>query len=230
MTNTPRHMHDEPRCTTHGALVLTLAVAALLDMGTSTALGLTDHAPSVPVIMFRVVDAYASPATLIASLIAGMLWLRKGEKAGQLFFSVTLALAMLALLDNVVGLIVSLFDKQDHPADLLLSASLVYFESIAVFAAYYWKFDHPYQVRIAAGENIHPGIVFPHNTCAFDSLTGWQPTFMDYAFLSFNTASTFGPTLPIPLRNPIQIGMMLQVAIAMAVLIMLAARAIGLIS
>jgi hypothetical protein len=230
MTNTPTHMHDEPRCTTNGALVLTLAVAALLDMATSTALSLTDHSPSVPVIIFRIVDAYASPATLVASVITGTFWLLNWQKAGKLLFSVTLAFAMLALLDNLVGLIVSLFDKQDDPADLLLSASLVYVESLAVFAAYYWKFDNPYQVRIAAGEKIHPGIVFPHNMCAFDSLTGWKPTFMDYAFLSFNTASTFGPTLPIPLRNPIQIGMMLQVAIAMAVLIMLAARAIGLIS
>jgi len=33
----------------------------------------------------------------------------------------------------------------------------------------------------------------------------------------------------VPLRGPIQIGMMLQVAIAIAVLVMLAARAIGLI-
>ena len=53
---------------------------------------------------------------------------------------------------------------------------------------------------------------------------------VDYLFLSFNTASTFGPTLPVPLRAPVQLGMMLQVLIAMAVLVMLAARAIGLIS
>jgi hypothetical protein len=230
MTHTQQYMHDETRCPITGAIVITLAVAALLDMGTSTALSLTDHQPSLPVIMFRIADAYASPVALVTSFISGIFWLFKMQKAFKLFFDVTLSLSMLALLDNLVGLIVCLFDKQDNPAYLLLSASFVYMENIAVFAAYYWKFDHPYQVRIAAGEKIHPGIVFPHNMSSFDSLTGWQPKYVDYLFLSFNTASTFGPTLPIPLRNPIQIGMMLQVTIAMAVLIMLAARAIGLIN
>ena len=61
------------------------------------------------------------------------------------------------------------------------------------------------------------------------SLAGWRPAVIDYVFLSFNTSSTFGPTLPVPLRGSIQLGMMLQVAVAMTVLVMLAARAIGLI-
>jgi len=52
---------------------------------------------------------------------------------------------------------------------------------------------------------------------------------MDDLFLSFNTASTLGPTLPVPLRGSMQIGMMLQVSIAISVLIMIAARAVGLI-
>ena len=52
---------------------------------------------------------------------------------------------------------------------------------------------------------------------------------VDYLFLAFNTSSTFGPTLPVPLRSSIQVGMMIQVLVAMGVLIMLAARAIGMI-
>ena len=72
MTHAPQHMHDETRCTITGAIVITLAVAALLDMGTSTALSLTDHQPSLPVVMFRIADAYASPVALVTSLIAGI--------------------------------------------------------------------------------------------------------------------------------------------------------------
>jgi hypothetical protein len=222
--------HDETRCATTGAIVATLGVAACFDIATSTALSLTDHQPSLSVVMFRVADAYASPIALLTTLITAFFWLIKSQKSFKLFFNITLWLSMIALLDNLVGLIVCLFDKQDNPEYLLLSACLVYLENVAVFAAYYWRFDHPLQIRIAAGEKINPGIVFPQNTYGFQSLVGWRPKYVDYLFLSFNTASTFGPTLPIPLRNPIQIGMMLQVTIAMAVLIMLAARAIGLIN
>ena len=112
---------------------------------------------------------------------------------------------------------------------LLLSAAFVYVQNIAVFVAFYWRFYHPCQQRVADGEQTHPGILFPHSTMQMKSLEGWRPAVIDYAFLSFNTSSTFGPTLPVPLRGSIQLGMMLQVAVAMTVLVMLAARAIGLI-
>ena len=105
----------------------------------------------------------------------------------------------------------------------------MYLENIAFFTVFYWHFDHPLQIRIAAGEKIHPEIVFPQYGSPFESLANWKPSYLDYLFLSFNTSSTFGPTHPIPLRGTVQVGMMLQVSIAMAILIMLAARAIGLI-
>lgn len=218
-----------PHHHTIGAVLGSLAVASLLDMATSESLSLTDHAPSAAVIMFRAADTYASPLALLTGIMALMLWWQRAYRSLRLVFDVTLALAIIALLDNVVGLIVCLFDKQDNPGFLLLSSSLVYLENIAVFAAFYWRFDHAHQHRVAAGEATHPGILFPHNTMSFKSLQGWCPGFVDYLFLSFNTSSTFGPTLPVPLRGPIQIGMMVQVMIAMAVLVMLAARAIGLI-
>lgn len=212
-----------------GAAIGSLAIASLLDMATSQSLSLTDHAPSPAVVMFRAADMYASPVALLTAVLALLLRWRHASRSLRLAFDATLALALIAVLDNVVGLVVCLFDKQDNPGFLLLSSSLVYLENIAVFAAFYWRFDHAHQHRVACGEATHPGIVFPHNTMAFKSLRGWCPGFVDYLFLSFNTSSTFGPTLPIPLRAPIQIGMMVQVLIAMAVLVMLAARAIGLI-
>lgn len=76
---------------------------------------------------------------------------------------------------------------------------------------------------------MHPAVMFPQNAMATESMKGWRPSFMDDLFLSFNTANTLGPTLPVPLCGSMQIGMMLQVSIAMSVLIMIAARAIGLI-
>ncbi len=214
---------------TNGAMTLTLAVGALLDIATSTSLRLTDPEPSLAVVIFNLADGYTSPIALITFFMAGVFWLNRSAGGFKIFFDTTLWLSMIALLDNLVGLILCLFDKQDNPSFLLASACLVYFENIAVFTVFYWRFDHAHQNRIAAGEQIHPGIVFPHGSLPFKTLVGWRPKYLDYLFLSFNTASTFGPTLPIPLRGSIQLGMMLQVTIAMGVLVMLAARAVGLI-
>ena len=214
---------------TAGAVQLSLVSASLLDLGTSNALRLTDRSPSPAVLAFQFLDQWATPAALVASGIAGLVWFAASRRAFLRLLDLALALAMLALVVNLVGLIACLFDKQDNPGFLLLSASLVYLENIAVFAAFYWRFDHAYREWQGDGTPPHPGVVFPHDTAAFNTLKGWRPGFVDYLFLSFNTASTFGPTLPVPLRAPVQLGMMLQVLIAMAVLVMLAARAIGMI-
>lgn len=214
---------------TAGAVQLSLVTASLLDLATTDALRLTDRTPSTAVVAFQFLDRWATPAALVASGIAGVAWMFASRRTLLRLLDGALALALLALVVNLVGLVACLFDKQDNPGFLLLSASLVYIENIAVFAAFYWRFDHAFREWEGHGTPPHPGVVFPHDTAAFQTLKGWRPGFVDYLFLSFNTASTFGPTLPVPLRAPVQLGMMLQVLVAMAVLVMLAARAIGMI-
>ncbi len=205
-----------------------LVVAGILDIATGESLSMTEHSPASLVLVLRSLDQFCSPLALVCAVLAALLWFR-GSPRFLVWFDFVLVLAMLALLDNLAGLIVSIFEPKVSAAYLLLSASLVYLENITVFVAYYWRFDHKFQDRIARGEQVHPAVMFPQNSLSSESMRGWRPNFMDYLFLSFNTASTFGPTLPVPLRASMQIGMMIQVTIAMAVLIMIAARAIGLI-
>lgn len=215
---------------TAGGLLVTLMAASLIDLGTSSALRLTDEAPSRAVLAFQSVDVWVSPLALASSAVALVLWFMRTGRSFVRMFDLSLFLALLALVVNVAGLVVSLFDPKDDPGFLLLSAGLVYAENVAVFAAYYWRFDHTHHHLYADGdERDYPGILFPQGTLGFRSLKGWVPRYMDYFFLSFNTSSTFGPTIPVPLRASIQLGMMLQVTIAMTVLLMLAARAVGMI-
>ena len=214
---------------TGGAALVALTAAALLDIGTSSSLHLTDSNPSPAVMALQWIDVWASPIAMGIAAATATLWFTPARRAFMLLFDCTLALTVAALVANVIGLVASLFDKQDKPAFLLLSAALVYLENVAAFTGWYWRFDHRFRHCHRDDERAHPGLVFPHDAANFPSLKGWQPGIVDYLFLSFNTASTFGPTLPVPLRAPVQLGMMLQVLIAMAVLVMLAARAIGLI-
>ncbi len=226
---TPEHRTSARQCERIGfSSIVTLAVAALLDILTAESLSMTNHVPPALIHLLRAMDRYSSPCAFLSCGIATVIWLF-GWRGFFAWFDVTLALSIVALVNNLAGLIVSIFDPKASAGFLLLSASLVYLENITVFVAYYWRFDHKFQDRIVAGEKVHPAVMFPQNTLPMDSMRGWRPQFMDYLFLSFNTASTFGPTLPIPLRASMQIGMMAQVGIAMAVLIMIAARAIGLI-
>lgn len=214
---------------TGGAALVALCTAALLDLGTASSLQLTDPAPSAAVVALQWIDVWASPVALGTGALTALLWFTPARGAFKVAFDLTLTLTIAALLVNVMGLVASLFDKQDNPRFLLLAAALVYLENVAAFTAWYWRFDHRFRHGAHDSEHAHPGLVFPHDSATFATLRGWTPGIVDYLFLSFNTASTFGPTLPVPLRAPVQLGMMLQVLIAMAVLLMLAARAIGLI-
>ena len=223
--SSPKSYRDPIAIASIGALT----VAGLIDIATGDSLSMTENSPPAIALLLKSLDVYISPLALVCIVFAGFLWIC-GSKKFLIWFDIVLVLAMLALLNNLAGLIVSIFDPKVKAGFLLLSASLVYLENIAVFVAFYWRFDHQWQGRISVGEKVYPAVMFPQNAISSDSMRGWQPSFIDYLFLSFNTASTFGPTLPVPLRASMQFGMMAQVSIAMAVLIMIAARAIGLIN
>ena len=117
----PRH----PGRATAAGVLLTLCAGAVLDLATVTTLRLTDTAPSTAVLVFRFLDQWSSPAALAASVIAFAAWLRGSERGFLRIFDFALWLSVLALLVNLVGLVACLFDKQDNPGWLLLSAALV---------------------------------------------------------------------------------------------------------
>ncbi len=56
---------------------------------------------------------------------------------------------------------------------------------------------------------------------------GWSPGFLDYLFLAFNTSTAFSPTDTLVLSRPAKVLMILQSAISLLVLAILAARAIN---
>ena len=215
---------------TGGAALITLILADLLDLATSSTMLLTDPNPSILVEARQLLDLWTSPVALSTAAAAMVLWFTPRRRAFMRVFDVTLGLSVLALCVNAVSLVASLFDRQANPGFLLLSSTLVYVQNVAVFTAWYWRFDHPFRRDDTNEDPNHPALVFPHDSAGFPSLANWTPGIVDYVFLSFNTASTFGPTLPVPLRVSVQLGMMLQVTIAISVLGMLSARAIGLIT
>ncbi len=55
----------------------------------------------------------------------------------------------------------------------------------------------------------------------------WSPQFMDYLFLAFNTSTAFSPTDTAVLSRWAKAGMMLQSLISLAIVVLLAARAVN---
>jgi hypothetical protein len=57
----------------------------------------------------------------------------------------------------------------------------------------------------------------------------WSPNFLDYLFLAFNTSTAFSPTDVPVLARWGKVLMMLQSLISLAVIVLLAARAVNIL-
>jgi uncharacterized membrane protein len=57
----------------------------------------------------------------------------------------------------------------------------------------------------------------------------WQPQFIDYLFLSFNTSTAFSPTDAPILSRWAKVLVMIQSSISLTVVVILAARAINIL-
>jgi uncharacterized membrane protein len=57
----------------------------------------------------------------------------------------------------------------------------------------------------------------------------WAPEFVDYLFLAFNTSTAFSPTDTAVLTRGAKLGMMAQSLISLAIIALIAARAVNIL-
>jgi uncharacterized membrane protein len=133
----------------------------------------------------------------------------------------------LALVGSLSLLIAGLPNHADSPRTLLLSASLLWITNILVFALWYWKLDAGGPLG-REDPNARSSFLFPQMTCPESHREpGWSPNFLDYLFLAFNTSTAFSPTDTAVLARWAKVMTMLQSIISLAIIALLAARAIN---
>ncbi|MGA9720197.1 MAG: hypothetical protein WBQ79_18105 [Acidobacteriaceae bacterium] len=121
-----------------------------------------------------------------------------------------------------------------QPAQLLLSAVILWASNILIFASWYWRLDaggpNARDRRAVHGEG---SFLFPQMTLdASDPdspANGWSPGFVDYLFLAFNTSTAFSPTDVPVLSRWAKLLMMLQSCISLATIALLAGRAVNIL-
>ena len=110
---------------------------------------------------------------------------------------------------------------------LLRDAALIWVVNILTFALWYWEVDAG-----GPGRRLHEGyhssdFVFPQLALDRPAAPPWCPHFVDYLFLAFNTSTAFSPTDTLVLSRRAKLLMMVQALISLAVLAIIAARAIN---
>jgi hypothetical protein len=130
-------------------------------------------------------------------------------------------------------LVATLPNHQETPYSLLRSAVTLWLTNVLVFALWYWRLDAggPH-ARDARDRHVAGAFLFPQMTLVGPASREpdgrpWSPRFVDYLFFSFTTSTAFSPTDVPVLSRWAKLMVMTQASIALAVVVVLAARAVS---
>ena len=176
------------------------------------------------------------PAVVIALLIPTVITHRAGKHHLNriLGFAVT-GLVTVGMIVSVILLIAALPTHRESPTELLLSAASLWATNILVFALWYWRLDaggpHGRDSRLGHpdGAFLFPQMTLPPETKVKAGQHTWSPNFLDYLFVAFNTSTAFSPADTAVLSRWAKLGMMTQALISLSIVVLLAARGVGIL-
>ena len=113
---------------------------------------------------------------------------------------------------------------------LLAAGAGVFLINCVAFGLLYWELDSGGPAVRAHGLPTYPDFSFPQQQDPDSCPPNWRPQYLDYLYLGFVTATTFGPADVIPMRTWAKMVMMVQAAITLALLGLVIARAVGVLT
>ncbi|HEX3361991.1 MAG TPA: hypothetical protein VHS74_13445 [Solirubrobacterales bacterium] len=118
----------------------------------------------------------------------------------------------------------------DSATRLLLTGGAVWFSNNIVFALLYWEVDGGGSVARALRRPEYPDLAFPQHMNPDLAPPGWRPLFIDYLYLGMTNSLAFSPTDVMPLVPWAKIAMALQSLISLAILGLVVARAVNILT
>ncbi len=174
---------------------------------------------------------------LAVSLIVPMVALHLA-RAKQRWLQLEKIAIALFLAVSVFGIVLDLKDlfhaMLQPPAGLtgieLLNSSIsLWASNVLMFSVAYWWIDRGGAESRVSGLQQLPDWRFPREDADEGNVPPWQPTYVDYLFLAFCTATSFGPTEAMPMTARAKLLMMAESLISLVTVLAIASRAIGLL-
>ena len=122
-----------------------------------------------------------------------------------------------------------------RPADisglqLLATSVAVWVSNALIFSLLYWQIDRGGPEARKNDASATPDWLFPQEGApTADVPRGWEPTFIDYLYLGYSTATAFSTTDAMPLTPRAKLLMMFESAISLVTVIVVGARAINIL-
>ena len=182
-----------------------------------------------------------TPRWLLVTIVVGLavplliLHHRHNHFWSQVLGYILNSFVTLALIVSLGFLIEQVTEHHVTPPQLLRSAAALWISNFLVFASWYWRLDAggPHQRAMTAGHT-DGAFLFPQMTMHPEAKSAageeeWEPNFVDYLFLAFNTSTAFSPTDVPVLSRWAKLLMMIQAMISLLVLALLAGRAVNIL-
>ena len=177
--------------------------------------------------------AFIGLAVLVPMLAVGLSraqarWLRI-ERTVTLIFLMVVAVANTASLANLVDVLLNRSAGLSGQS-LLASSAAVWVTNVLLFSMLYWQADRGGPDARWNKGDARQDWLFPQESAPAETVPiGWRPTFIDYLYLGFTTATAFSTTDVIPVTPRAKSLMMLESALSLISTVVVASRAINIL-
>jgi uncharacterized membrane protein len=142
-----------------------------------------------------------------------------------------IALVSLALLTSLLLLVHDLLGGHVVSGKSLVYTAIAFWATnVIIYALWYWELDsggpNSRHDRVLAERDF----LFPQQAAPEVFTEPWHPQFFDYLYTSFTNSTAFSPTDTMPLTRWAKALMMTQSAMALATIVLVAARAVNVLS
>ncbi|MET7392505.1 hypothetical protein ABZS66_03305 [Dactylosporangium sp. NPDC005572] len=131
---------------------------------------------------------------------------------------------------SVARLVRALFGHDGLPSEhLLLWGGAIWLTNVIVFALWFWEADRGGPAARADARSPHPDFLFIQMQVPDLAKRDWEPTFVDYLYLSFTNATAFSPTDTMPMSTWAKLAMLTESLISLVTVLLVVARAVNVI-
>jgi hypothetical protein len=112
---------------------------------------------------------------------------------------------------------------------LIGGGAAIYATNIVAFGLWYWELDRGGPFARSQGNRQHTDFLFAQMTTPDVAPPNWEPSFVDYLYVSYTNATAFSPTDTLPLSRWAKLLMLAQSAIALTTVALVVARAVNIL-
>lgn len=176
---------------------------------------------------------YLAMAFMLLPMI--LVWTMQGSALWRRFERVAMFVAIgTALVLNVANVLVTAYQLVENPGKLepipLFYTSIgIWTGNLLIFSLIYWLVDGGGPEVRLNHKSPYPDFDFPSMDESAPVPPNWHPGIIDYLFLGFTTSTAFSPTEAMPMTPRAKVLVMLQSAISLITIAIVAARTINIL-